>query len=62
MTVNDRNKPNYDTIIEMVTLVKNLRHIYESIGFHHIHIKKMTDNLDRPISRETQIHNVLASS
>jgi hypothetical protein len=50
MTVNDHNKPDYDIIIEIITLIKVLRQHYQAITFHYI--KSITSKAasDTPIS------------
>ena len=56
MTVNDHNKPDYDIIIEIITLVKELRQNYKSISYHYIKSEKPNEKSDKPRSHETEMH------
>jgi hypothetical protein len=58
MTVNDHNKPDYDIIIEIVTLIKELRHSYNTISIHYVKSKKADEDSETRISHETQMHRV----
>jgi hypothetical protein len=58
MTVNDHNKPDYDIIIEIIMLVKELRKDFKHIGFQYVKSKKADDESSVTTLHETKMHKL----
>ena len=58
MTVNDHNKPDYDIIIEIVMLIKELHNSFNTISVHYVKSKKADEDTSSLTSHETQMHRL----